>query len=189
VHSRPKAAIARGLREEEGWLLPHLGDELVEIVGRRRAGARLDPHRFRRVGEQPVLLVVDELALLTLLHLFDQKAQLLLNLIEGMAVEVGHARLHVENGGHRVEEVLARGLLVVDEGLGQVRITVARRAAFDVGGRRGGRPARLLHPVEAVYAGLDRRPGQKRNQPARGDTAPLRARLGGVRELPCRAFG
>ena len=145
--------------------------------------------RRRGVGEQAVVLVVDELALLALLHLLDEEAELLLDLVEGVAVEVGHARLHVEHGRHRVEEVLARVLVVVDEGLGQVGVAVARRAALDVRRGGGGGAARLLDLVEAVDAGLDGRPRQERDQPARGDAAPLRARLGGVRKLSCGTFG
>ena len=55
-----------------------------------------------------------------LLHLLDQKAELFLNLVEGPAVEIGHAGLHVEHGGNRAQEILARMLLVVDEGLRQI---------------------------------------------------------------------
>ena len=100
--------------------------------------------RRRGVGEQAVLLVVDQLALLALLHLLDEQAELLLDLIEGTAVEVRDARLHVEHGGDRVEQVLARVLLVVDEGLGQIGVAVARRAALDVVGRGRRCAARLL---------------------------------------------
>ena len=79
-------------------------------------------HRRRRVGEQAVFRIVDQLALLRLLHLLDEQAELLLDLIEGTAVEVRDARLHVEHGGHRVQEVLARIFLVIDEGLRQIGV-------------------------------------------------------------------
>jgi len=73
---------------------------------------------------------------------------------------------------------------VIDEGLGKIRVRVARWAAFDVGGVA----ALLLHLVQAKNASLDRRPGQKIDQPARRDAAPLRMRLGGVGELARRPF-
>ena len=101
-----------------------------------------------------------------------------------MVVEVGDARLHVEHGRHRLEEILARGVFVVDEGLRQVRVGVARRAAFDVGARA----LLLLDLVEAKDAGLDRRPGEEVDQPARRDATSIGVRLGGVGELPRRAF-
>ena len=84
------------------------------------------------LASSPYSAIVDEFAFLPLLHLLDQQAKLLLHLIERLAVEVGDARLHVEHGRDGLEEIFARGLLIIDEGLGQVRIGVARRAALDV---------------------------------------------------------
>ena len=137
-HAAARAfAAERGDRarmgEEEARLLPHLGQEFVEVVGRRRAFSRADPLRRRDAGEKAVLAVVDELAFLPLLHPLDQQAELLLNLIEGLAIEVRDARLNVEDGGNRLEEIFARIVDVIDVGLRQVGVPVARRAAFDVG--------------------------------------------------------
>ncbi len=120
-----------------------------------------------------------------LLHLLDQEAQLLLHLVERLAVEIGDAGLHVEDGGHRLEEILARRVDIIDEGFRQVGVAVARRAALDVGRRPF---ARLPDRVQAEDAGLDRSPGQEIDQPAWRDPAPLRPRLGRVRKLPRRAL-
>ena len=170
--------------EEEARLLPHLGQQLVEIVGRRRTFAGLDALRRRGAREQAVFGVVDQLAFLALLHPLDQQAELFLNLVERLAVEVGDARLHVEDGGDRLEEILARVRIVVDEGLRQIRIAVARRAALDVSCG----DLLLLDPIEAEDARFDRRPGEEVDQPARRDAAPLRARLGRIGELARRPF-
>lgn len=62
-----------------------------------------------------------------------------------------------------------------------IGILVAARRAFDLGVDLA---ASLLAPVEPVDAGLDRCPGQERNQPTRRDAGPSGARLGGVGELP-----
>ena len=62
------------MRQEERRLLPDLGDELVEVVGRGRALARLDALRVDDVVQQAVVRVVDELALLALLDLLDESA-------------------------------------------------------------------------------------------------------------------
>ncbi len=91
-------------------------------------------------------------------HPYDQQAQLLLNLVVGMAVEIGNAGLDVENGGDGVERIFARRVLVIDEGFRQVRVAVARRAALDVG---VGQRLAFLDAVQAIDAGFDRRPGQK----------------------------
>ena len=83
------------------------------------------------VGEQAVLRVVDQLALLALLDGLDGQAQLLLDLVVRAAVEVGDAGVDVEHGGDRAQDVLARVLLVVDEGLRQLAL-VALGAAADL---------------------------------------------------------
>ena len=124
-HAAARAFAAEGgdgarMGEEEARLLPHFGQKLVEIVWRRRALARLDPLRRRGARQQAVFGVVDQLAFLALLHPFDQQSKLFLNLVERLAVEVGDARLHVENGGDRLEKIFARVLFVIDEGLRQV---------------------------------------------------------------------
>ena len=77
-----------------------------------------------------------------------------------------------------VLSVYSRGcLLVVDEGARQ-GVAVARAA------RDGdGVFAAFLHLVDAVGAGLDRRPRQQADEPARCDADPLRRRLGGIGKL------
>src|ERR1700722_4425567 len=149
------------MREEEAWLLPHFGQELVKVVRSGPSFARPNALARRRAGEEAVFAVVDELALLSLLHLFDEEAQLFLDLIEGLAVEVRYARLYVENGGHRLEKILARVLDIVDERFGQVRILAARRAAFDVGLI----VALVQHAIQAKNTGLDRSPVKKADEP------------------------
>ena len=49
----PEGRDGRGMSEEEGRLLPHPRDQLVEIVGRRRACARRDGHRRRGAASRP----------------------------------------------------------------------------------------------------------------------------------------
>src|SRR5262245_20894665 len=169
------------MREEGSGLLPHDRNQLVEIVGCRRASARRNLHRVRRIGEQAVLRIVDELVLVLLLHLLDENAELLLDLIEWPAIEVRHAGLDVEYRGDRAQEIFARRFVVVDEGLRQILVPVPRRARLDDIGRDGGRAARLLHAVETKDAGLDRRPWQERNKPAWGNSRPLRPSLCGIR--------
>ena len=173
--------MAARMREEKGWLLPHPRDQLVEIVRRRRAGARGELHRRRHVGEQAIFRIVDELVLMLLLDLLDENAELLLDLVEGPAVEIRHAGLDVEDRGDRAQEIFARGLIVIDEGLRQIVVTVLRRTQLHhVGGDRR-RAACLLDAVQAEDTGFNRRPGQERNEPAGGNPVPLRPRLGGIR--------
>ena len=146
VHSRPNDAMASGCARKK--LAPSTPrDQLVEIVGGRRAGAGGKDHRRRDIGDQAISRIVDQLALMCLLDLLDQDAELLLDLVEGPAVEIRHAGLHVEHGGDRAQEILAGMLLVIDEGLRQIGIGVAGRAQLDIVGRYRGRAARLFHTV------------------------------------------
>ena len=61
------------------------------------------------VGEQAVLLVVDELALLALLDGLDGEAELLSDLVVRDAVEVGDARVDVEDRVDGAESMYSRG--------------------------------------------------------------------------------
>jgi hypothetical protein len=101
--------------EEEGGFLPHLGEQVVEVVRGGRAGEGGDALLVGHVGQQAVVGVVDELGFLALLDRLDGEAQLLLDLVVGAAVEVGDAGVHVEHGGDRVEEVFPRLVFVVDK--------------------------------------------------------------------------
>ena len=108
VHSRPKAAMARG------WARKNAGSFQTLVSSSSRSsgvGRRLrvrDDLRRRRIGDQAVIAVVDDFVFLLLLHLLDQQAQLFLNLIVGMAVEIGDAGLDVENRGDGVQRIFAR---------------------------------------------------------------------------------
>ena len=88
--------------EEKRRLFPDLGDQFIQIVGRRRPASRGDSHRRRGIGQNAVIRVVDELAFLALLDLLNEQAKLFLDLIIGLIVEVGDAGLDIENGRDRV---------------------------------------------------------------------------------------
>src|ERR1700691_6534571 len=124
-----KSGDRAGMRQEEAWLLPDLGDEVVHVVGRGCAVPGLYFHFGRDVVEQTILGVVDEGRLLALLDLLYQKAQLLPDLVVRTAVQIGDARLHVQNAGHRGQRVFARLFLVIHIDLGQVELHVG--VAFD----------------------------------------------------------
>jgi hypothetical protein len=116
-----------------------------------------------------------------LLDLLDEDTELLLDLVEGPAVEIRHAGLDVENRGDGAQEIFAGRLVVIDEGLRQILVPVLWRTRLHhVGGDRR-RAACLLDAVQAEDTGFDRRPGQERNEPAGGNPVPLRPRLGGIR--------
>ena len=144
-----------------------------------RTGHSLEfDHRFVWARkEQAVLGAVYQLAFLALLDRLDGQAELLADLVVWAAVEIGHARVDVENGGHRAQQVLARVLHVVDERLRQLGLVALGARDFHV--------ARVLHPVDAVHAGLDGHPLQQVHQPPRRDGRHHRRRLGCVRELTC----
>ncbi|MCY1518706.1 hypothetical protein D9M68_534300 [compost metagenome] len=183
AHRGRRRAAARGLaaergngqrvREEERGLLPHLGQQLVQVVGRGRAGQREDALLFAHLRQQAVVGVVDELALLVLLDRLDREAQLLLDLVVRAAVQVGDAGVHVEHGAHGIQVVLARVLFVVDEGARQLVLFFARGAG-DLD-RLG-----VLDLVDAVDARFHRHPLQQVRQPARADGLELGNGLGGV---------
>ncbi len=172
VHSRPNAAMARGCARKKAGSFQILRQELVEIVGGGSAFARLHAGLRRDVVQQAVVGVVDQLMLLPLLHLLNGKAQLLANLVVGMAVEIGDAGMHIDDGGDGAERVLARLLFVVDEALRNLPLIA--RAADDV-------DLLVLRLVHAVGARLHRNPGEQLHQPARRDGCELGRGLCGIR--------
>jgi hypothetical protein len=155
VHSRPKA----------------------QIVGRRRAGASLDPLFLRDAVQEAAVTVVQQFAFLPLLDRFDGEAQLLGNLVVRIAVEIRHARVDVEHRVDGAQHVFTRVLFVIDVGLRQHALVAVR--AVDADGRA------FLDAVQAVDAGLDGNPLQHLGEPARRDRSHLWNGLGGVRKLPC----
>ena len=104
-----------GMGEEEGGLLPHARDQLVEIVGSRCPGARLDAHRIVDAVEEAVAAIVDELVLLLLLDALDRDGQLLLDLIVRAAKQVRDPRVDLDRRRDRRQRVLARLVRVVDQ--------------------------------------------------------------------------
>ncbi|KJR74497.1 hypothetical protein VS28_18615, partial [Vibrio cholerae O1 biovar El Tor] len=166
------------MRQEEGRLLPDLGQQLIQVVGRGRAGQRENALLFRHLRQQAVIGVVDEFAFLVFLDGLDGQAQLFLDLVVRTAVEVGDAGVHVQHGADGVQEILARLLLVLDEGARQLVLGFARGARhLDVFG--------ILDLVQAVDACFDRRPLQQMRQPARADGGKLGYGLGRIGQLPC----
>ena len=164
--------------QEERRLLPDLGDQVVQVVRGGRPGQRRDPLRGSAIRDQPVVRADDQLALLVLLDRLDGQPQLFLDLVVRARVQVGDPGVHVQDRGHRVEDVLARVLLVVDERGRQRRFVVVAADDVDLF-----RVLDLVHPVDA---GLDRNPGQQVHQPPRGDRRHLRHGLGDIGEIPCR---
>jgi hypothetical protein len=75
------------------------------------------------------------------------------------------------------EEVLARLVLVVDEGLRQFGFVALGAGDADVAG--------ILDLVQAVDAGFHRQPLQQMHQPARRDGGKLGNGLGGIGQLSC----
>ncbi len=167
------------MSEEEGRLFPYAGDQFVEIVGRRRAGAGLDVLRGGGVGEQAVLLVVDQLALLALLDDLDGEAQLFADLVvrDGCT---GRKRACARPApwSPRGEAVLAP------------RSSCSRRRCC--GSALSARPEQatvdggfVLDTVDAVDARLDGHQVQETDQPARRDARQLGNGLGRVGKVPC----
>ena len=122
--------------------------------------------------------IVDQFGFLLFLHLFDQQAELFLDLIDRVAVVIGNTGLHIQHRGDRIEPIFIRLFFVRNEGLGQFGI--ATETALN---RRRGVDGRLLNAIEAIDAGFHRNPRQERGLPARRDAGPLRPCLGGIGEL------
>src|ERR1700730_6655632 len=104
--------------QKEGRLFPNLGEKLVEIVRCGRALPGLDALGGRYVFQQTVVTVVDELAFLAFLDVFDHQAELFADLIVRIAVEIGNAGLYVEHGRYGAERVFSGFLFVLDVGFG-----------------------------------------------------------------------
>jgi hypothetical protein len=83
------------MRQEEAGFLPDLGDQLIQIVRGRRAGAGADDLVGRRVGDQPIAGVVDQLAFLLLLDRLDGQADLLHDMVVRYAIQVGDTCMDV----------------------------------------------------------------------------------------------
>ncbi|GDY76998.1 hypothetical protein SAV31267_064830 [Streptomyces avermitilis] len=98
-------------------------EEFVQVVGAWHTVVRLEPLVVLAVVEQPELPVVDEFVLLALLQRLDGEPELLLGLVHGLVVEVGHARVQAQHGLGDAQFVLARRGLVVHEGSGDVRLS------------------------------------------------------------------
>src|SRR5258708_18376020 len=136
-NSAPRALAAEcgdglWMSQEEGGLLPDAGEQLVQIIRRRSALARFHLERFLHILQQAIVGIVDELALLTLLDLFDRQAELLADLIVGMAIEVGDSGMYVNHRGDRAQRILPRLLLVVDKGLRQLTLIACSACDLDV---------------------------------------------------------
>lgn len=162
--------------EKERRLLPHLGDQTVQVVRGRRAADRRQPLGVLGAGQQPVLRAVDQFALLVLLDGLNGQPELLGDLVVRAGIEVRDPGVDIENGLDRSEAVLAGIRLVVDEGVRERGLVVI--VTLDVHGLG---VDDLVHPVDT---GLDRHPGQQMHQPARRDGRHLRDGLGGVRQGP-----
>jgi hypothetical protein len=166
------------MSQKEPRFLPDLRDQLVQVVGGRRAGASGDLLRRGRAAQQPVLHVVDEFVLLPLLDRLDGQAQLLCDLVVRHAVEVRDPRVDIHHGGHGAQQILARLFLIVHERLRQIAFVASRAVHGDSGG-----VFNSIHPIDAR---LNRHPLQCLDKPARRHDAKLGYGLGRVGELPGR---
>jgi hypothetical protein len=111
--------MARGCaRKKPGSF--HEREQLVHIVGRRGAGARVDALPQVGVVEQADLAVVDHLVLLPLAQRLDGQPELLLGLVHRLVVEVGDAGVHLQHGLRDASARTRGAQLVVDERAGQL---------------------------------------------------------------------
>ena len=131
VHSRKNAAIVARMREEE-LRAATAGDQLIEVVRGRRAGARADALLEVAVVQQAEVAVVDHLVLLALAQRLDRELELLLGLVHRLVVEIGDAGVDPQHRLRDAELVLARRQLVVDEGPRQRRLTVVAGCQRDL---------------------------------------------------------
>ncbi len=132
------------------------------------------------VFEQAVAGVVEELAFLFFLDGFDGEAELLLDLIERVAEEVGDFGLDVDDGGDGIEDKLAGLLVIVDERIGDGLFVFLIADDFD--------GIFIDDAIDAEGAGFEGLPVEKANEPARGNGAVLGRGFGDVGELECGAF-
>jgi phosphate uptake regulator len=85
------------------------------FVGGGWALARLDFLRVVDIVEQTVVGIVEQFALLLLLDTFNEQAQLLANLIERTAEQIGDPCVNVEHRIDAAEPVRTRLLLILDK--------------------------------------------------------------------------
>jgi len=173
-----------GVSEEKGRLFPNKGEEFVEVVRRRRAGAGFDPPPGIDFLEQAELGVVQDFMFLALLDGFDGQPHLLAQLVDLVVVEVGDARMGVQHGGDGAEFVFAGVFFVVHEGRWQRGLAAAH------GGEFWKQAAVLAFPVKdlvhAVGAAVYIHIRQEVEKPARSDEFPLGNRDRGGGEVAGR---
>ena len=156
------------MREEEGRLFPHFGNEFVQVVGRGGAVARLDALGIRHVLQQAVVVVVDELAFLAFAQALHREGKLLLDLVVGRTEDIRHLCVDIDDGGDRVEDVFARLLLIVDEALRDgVALGFGTAKHFQ-------RRIAFLYAVDAVDTGIQALEFQKSGEPFRRQQPELR---------------
>ncbi len=84
------------------------------------------------VVQQADVGVVDELVLLALAQGLDGQAQLVLDLVHRVVVQVGDAGVHLQHGLRDVQLVLPRRELVVGERAGQVVLALVAGGDLDL---------------------------------------------------------
>lgn len=171
-----KGGNGQGVGQEERWLFPDLGQQLVEIIGCRCTGKRKDALIVGHLRQQAVVGVVDEFAFLVFLDGLDGQAQLFLDLVMRAAVQVRNAGMHIQNRADRVEEKLTRLLVAIDKCERQLVLGLACGAG-DLD------RLRVFDGVEAKDASFHRHPLQQVGQPARRNGGQLRSGFGGVGQL------
>ena len=113
--------------------LPAAAEQLVQVVGGRRAGAGVDALLEVGVVQQAELAVVDQLVLLALAQRLDGQPELLLGLVHRLVVEIGDPGVDPQHGLRDAQLVLAGRQLVVDERARQRGSPACPAASVDLG--------------------------------------------------------
>ena len=71
--------------------------QLVEIVGGRRARLGLDPLAVVDIMQQPEIRVVDQFVFLPFPQGFDRQTELLLDLVHRLVVQIGDPAVHMQH--------------------------------------------------------------------------------------------
>src|SRR5579859_4529997 len=108
-------------------------EQFVQVVGGGGACVGGDALVVVGVVPQPELGDVDQFVFLAFAQFLDGQAQLLLDLVHRLVVEVGDAAVHAQHGLGDGQVVFAGGQFVVDEGAGQFDFALVSGGQFDGG--------------------------------------------------------
>lgn len=157
------------MSQKERRFLPHLGQQFVQVVRRRRTCSGLQVLLRRDAVQKPVICTIEEFAFLPFLHTLDDEAKLLSDLVVRFAEEVGYPGMNIKYRTDGAQLTFFRILLVLD-----VRFRRGGLLDLATGDFNG---LALVDTVEAEGSGFERFPVQKANQPAGRDRSVLGAVL------------